>query len=142
MASTLGAGATPAWPHRRTLLVTEVLVALAALEGAGQLALGIATPPDEDLPSFLDSWTLPGLWLFASVALPSAVAAWAVRRRRPRAPLVVLLAAGALAVELLVQIPFLGLSGLQLVLGLVAVLVAGLALDARRRGWPPTGPTG
>jgi hypothetical protein len=40
-----------------------------------------------------------------------------------------------LTVKLLVQIPFVGPSLLQLILGLGAVLVAGLAADARRRGW-------
>jgi hypothetical protein len=124
------------WPHRRALLVTEVLVSLAGLEGAAQLALGIATPPDADLPGFLGSWLLPGLWLFGSVAVPSAAAAWLLQVRSPLAPAAVLLAAAALALELLVQIPFLGLSVLQAVLGAVAVATAALGLDARHRGWP------
>ncbi len=123
------------WPHRRTLLALETLVALAAVEGAGQLALGISPPPDADLPRFLDSWLLPGLWLLASVAVPSGLAAWLLLRRSPRAPAAVLLAAGALAIELLAQIPFLGLSVLQAVLGGVVVCTVALALDARRRGW-------
>jgi hypothetical protein len=127
---------TSRWPHRRTLLVIEVLVSLAALEGAGQLALGIAPPPDADLPGFVGSWLLPGLWLLGSVAVPSAVAAWLLQRRSTHASAAVLVAAGALAVELLVQIPFLGLSVLQAVLGAVVLGSAGLALDARRHGWP------
>lgn len=124
------------WPHRRTLLGIEVLVSLAALEGAGQLALGVATPPDADLPGSLGSWLLPGLWLLSSVAVPSGLAAWLLLRRSSRAPAAVLLAAAALAVELLVQIPFVGPSLLQAVLGCVAVGSVALALDARRRGWP------
>jgi hypothetical protein len=123
------------WPHRRTLLVVEVLVAAAAVEGGLQLMFDAATPPDADLPGPLDSWVLPGLWLLASVAVPSAIAAVLLRNRSPHAPLAVLLAAAALAVELLVQIPFLGPSVLQAVLGAVVILVTVLALDARRRGW-------
>ena len=123
------------WPHRRTLLVIEVLVAAAAVEGALQLMLDAATPPDADLPGWLDSWVLPGVWLLVSVGVPSTVAAVLLHRRSHHAPPAVLLAAAALAVELLVQIPFLGLSGLQAVLGAVVVVVTLLALDARRRGW-------
>jgi hypothetical protein len=52
-----------------------------------------------------------------------------------RAPELALLAAALLTLELLVQIPFVGPSLLPLILGLVAVIVAALALDARRRGW-------
>lgn len=126
-----------AWPHRRTLLTVQALVAVAAVEGAGQLALGVATPPDANLPGPLGSWLLPALWLLVSVGVPSTVAAVLLWRRSPHAPLAVLLAAAALAVELLAQIPFLGPSVLQAVLGAVAVVLAALAGDARRRGWRP-----
>jgi hypothetical protein len=54
-----------------------------------------------------------------------------------RAPLAaaVLTASGALGVELLMQIPFLGPSLLQAVYGAFAVGLGGLALRARRAGW-------
>jgi hypothetical protein len=47
----------------------------------------------------------------------------------------VLLASVSLAVELLVQIPFLGFNILQPVFGSCAVPLAALALLARRAGW-------
>ena len=80
---------------------------------------------------------LPGLWLLVSVGIPSGVAAVLVWRRSPWGPPAVLVAAAALAFELVVQIPFIGLSVLQLVFGLVAAGMALLALRARRAGWPP-----
>src|ERR1044072_4471121 len=103
------------WPHRRSLLVIEVLVAVAAVEGSLQLMLDAATPPDADLPGALHSWVLPGVWLLVSVGVPSTVAAVLLRRRSPPALRAVLLAAAPLAVELLVQIPFLGPSVLQVI---------------------------
>jgi hypothetical protein len=64
--------------------------------------------------------------------VPLGRGAW---RRSPRAPEAVLAASGLLAAELIVQIPFVGPSALQAVLGTVAVGLGGLALHARRSGW-------
>jgi hypothetical protein len=128
-------------PFRRTFLAVEALVALGALAGVGQLLSGTATPPVSDLaPLGLSTWRLPALWLFASVVVPSAVAAWLAWRRSARTPAAVLVACAALAVELLVQIPFLGFSALQAVMATVAVVLAALALRDLRHSRPSGGP--
>jgi hypothetical protein len=49
----------------------------------------------------------------------------------------VLLASATLAIELLVQIPFLGPSWLQVLFGAVAISMTALALRAKRTGWWP-----
>ena len=127
-------------PHRAILVGAETLVAVGGLAGALQLLTGTFTPPVTDLePLGLSSWVLPGVWLFATVAVPSSAAAWLAWRRAPVAPAAVLVASGTLAVELVVQIPFIGPSALQAVFGTFAVGLAGLALDARRQGWWHTG---
>jgi hypothetical protein len=118
-------------------------VALGGAAGTVQLLAGIATPPDSALDPFerfgVSGWELPALWLFASVAVPSAVAAAAALHGSPRTPQWVLLASALLAVELLVQMPFLGLNVLQAVFGTVAVAMAVLAWQARRSGgWSAT----
>jgi len=51
------------------------------------------------------------------------------------APTAALLASALLAIELVVQIPFLGLSILQVIFGGVAVGMAVVSLLARRAGW-------
>ena len=115
-------------------------MAVGAVGGTVQLITGTAAPPVEDLePLGLTSWVLPGLWLFASVAVPSTVAAWLAWRRSPRAPAAVIMASALLAVELLVQIAFVGPSVLQAVFGTVAIVLAGLALVARPT-WRPSSP--
>jgi hypothetical protein len=81
---------------------------------------------------------LPGAWLFGTVVVPSVAAAWLAWRRSPYGPATVLLASTTLALELLVQIPFLGPSVLQLIFGVIAILMAVLAIRARREGWWPT----
>lgn len=65
------------------------------------------------------------------------LAAWLAWRRSVWAPVAALLASALLATELIVQIPFLGLSILQLIFGTVAVGMAVLGLLARRGGWWP-----
>ena len=116
------------WP----IAVVESLVSLAGAAGALQLVTGTYAPPVTDLtPLGLTSWVLPGLWLFASVAVPSALAAWLAWRASPAAPVAALVAAAALLVELAVQLPFVGPSALQAVLGAVALAVAALAWRAR-----------
>jgi hypothetical protein len=117
---------------RWAFVIVEALIAVGAVGGTLQLVTGTAAPPLDDLePLGLTSWVLPGIWLFASVAVPSTVAAWLAWRRSPAAPTAVLVASGLLAVELVVQIPFVGPSLLQAVFGTVAVVLAVLALIAR-----------
>jgi hypothetical protein len=115
------------------------LVAAGGVVGAGQLVTGTFTPPVADLaPLGLTSWLLPGLWLFASVAVPWAVAVWLAWRGSARTPSAVLTACALLGVELVVQIPFVGPSVLQAVMGTVALAMGALALQARRTGrWRP-----
>jgi hypothetical protein len=123
-------------PHRVVFVVAESLIAIGGAAGAVQLASGTFTPPVSDLkPLGLSSWTLPGAWLFATVAVPSGAAAWLAYRRSPAAPEAVLVASGLLALELAVQVPFVGPSALQAVFGTAAVGLGGLAVHARRAGW-------
>jgi tellurite resistance protein TehA-like permease len=65
------------------------------------------------------------------------LAAWLAWRRSAWAPAAVLLANALLVIELLVQIPFLGFSILQLIFGAVAIGMAVVAILARRAGWRP-----
>jgi hypothetical protein len=126
------------YPFRRIIVVIETLVGVGGLAGSIQLLAGVATPPVSTLdPLGLSSWTLPAGWLFLSVAIPSGLAAWLAWRRSAWAPPAVLLASALLATELLVQIPFIGLSILQLIFGTVAVGMAVVGLLARRAGWWP-----
>ncbi len=132
-------------PWRRTFVAVEGLVALGGAAGTVQLLAGIATPPDSALDPFerfgVSGWELPALWLLVSVAVPSAVAAAAALHGSPRAPEWVLFASAMLALELVVQMPFLGLNVLQAVFGTVAVVMAALAWQARRSGgWSPAAP--
>jgi hypothetical protein len=128
------------FPFRRTMVVVETVVGLAGLAGSVQLLAGVATPPVSALsPLGLSSWMLPAGWLFLTVALPSAFAAWLAWRRSARAPVAVLVASALLATELLFQIPFLGSSVLQLVFGTVAIGMAVVAFLARKAGWWPSG---
>ncbi|MET0911544.1 MAG: hypothetical protein ABWZ99_18910 [Ilumatobacteraceae bacterium] len=123
-------------PHRRTIAWSSGVLAAAGLIGTWQLVSGTATPPVSDLaPLGLTSWTLPGLWLFGTVVVPWSVAVFASVGRRPSTPLVVLVACGSVVFELVVQIPFIGPSPLQVVLGAAAGGLAWCAVDARRRGW-------
>lgn len=115
-------------PHRGIYLVAATVIAVAGLDGSVQLVTGTFTPPVSDLePLGLDSWVLPGLWLFASVVIPWSVAAWATARRWRSAPAVVLTAAGLLVFELGVQIPFLGFSPFQPIMGALALALGLLA---------------
>jgi hypothetical protein len=119
-------------------VAAETFVAVAGAAGAIQLASGTFTPPVSDLePLGLTSWVLPGLWLFATVAVPSATAAWLAWRRSPSAPVSVLVASALLLLEVTVQIPFIGPSALQAVFATVALALAALAWHARRAGWRP-----
>ena len=121
---------------RTPILALEGLLAVGGVVGTVQLMAGAGAPDLGVLvPLGLATWRLPALWLFLTVVVPSTWAAWLAWRRSPRAPTVVLLGAATLAIELVVQIPFLGWSVLQAIFGAVAVGLAVLALQARRRGW-------
>ncbi len=123
-------------PHRRTMTWASGFLAVAGLVGTWQLMSGAATPPVSDLaPLGLSSWTWPGLWLFGSVVVPWFVAVIACVGRRRATPLIVLVACGLLVLELVVQVPFIGLSPLQFILGAAAGGLVWCAVDARRRGW-------
>ncbi|MFE6650050.1 hypothetical protein ACFVJS_26060 [Nocardioides sp. NPDC057772] len=122
----------PAW--RRTVGAVSAMAGAAAAIGAVQLVTDTFAPPVSDLrPLGLESWVLPGLWLAASVAVPclgTAVLAW--RRSRWMGPAAV--GAGMLLlVELAVQVPFVGFDPLQVVMGTVAISLAGLGWSSARR---------
>jgi len=119
--------------HRRTLLTMESAMAVFGLGGGIMLISGHGTPPVEAISSLgLSSWVLPGVWLTASVAIPSALAANLASRGSPWTPRAVMVASGLLAVELLVQVPFLGVNGLQAAMALIGGTAAALAWQARR----------
>jgi hypothetical protein len=123
-------------PFRTTILVLELILLIGGISGTVQLMTGTATPDVGVLaPLGLTSWRLPALWLFLTVVVPASWAAWLAWRRSPLAPTAVLLGAATLAIELIVQIPFLGWSVLQAVFGAMAASLVILALLARRRGW-------
>ena len=125
-----------AHPYRKVFVACESVVAVGGLAGGIQLLTGTYAPPVSDLGGLgLHSWVLPGLWLMATTAVPASIAAWLAWRHSPWAPAAVLVASAALALELLVQIPFIGPSPLQAVFGTLAIILAVLALRARAAGW-------
>ena len=127
-------------PFRKIFVAVESFVAVGGVAGTVMLLSGRGTPSVSALePIGLRSWVLPGLWLFATTVVPSSAAAVLAWRRSPRAPAAVLAASTLLAVELLVQLPFLGFSAFQAVFGAIAIGMATLALLARRR-WPKAQP--
>lgn len=120
---------------RRTFVGVETVLAISGLAGAWQLWDGTYAPPISDIESLgLDSWRLPAVWLFSSVAVPSTVAAVSALKRGEQTPAVVLVASGLLLVEVTVQIPFVGPSVLQAAFGAVAVTMGALAYGAHRSG--------
>ncbi len=135
----LRAGSEGTYRYRLVFVVVETVIAFGALAGTVQLIAEKGTPPVSDLDALgLSSWTLPGIWLFVSVAVPSTAAAWLAWRRSAYTPVAVLIASGALIVELAVQIPFIGLSPFQFVFGTAAVTMAVLATRAQvGRTWSP-----
>lgn len=130
----------PRW--RRTLGLLSALTCVAALAGSAQLVTGTYTPPVSDLePLGLGSWVLPGLWLALSVAVPCGLTTVLAWRCSPWLGTAAMVAGGLLAVELAVQVPFVGLDPLQAVMGAVALALVGLGLGAHRsvserRAWP------
>jgi hypothetical protein len=123
--------ALPPYRFRRSMAAIEIALAAASAVGAVQLFADVATPPDDQLPLGLRSWAWPAVWLLATVCVPAALAAIALTRRAPSDPAVVLAATGLLGVELVVQIPFVGLSWLQLAVGLLGAGAAAKAIVAR-----------
>lgn len=129
------------YPFRRTFVAADGLIAASGLAGTVMLLTNTYVPDVSALRSLgLHSWTLPGLWLFASVAAPSALASLLAARRHERAPEAVMLASTLLVVELVVQLPFLGFDPLQPIMGVPALVLAGLAVRARRDGWRASAP--
>ena len=111
----------------------EAFIAVGALAGTWQLWTGTFAPPVSDLePLGLDSWRLPAVWLFASVAAPSLVALYAAAADRTWAPYAVLVASALLIVEVTVQIPFVGPSALQAVMGGIALVLGAVAVVSLR----------
>lgn len=130
--------AHPAGAHplelRWVVVGLESLIAIGALAGTWQLWDGTFAPPVSDLePLGLDSWRLPAVWLFASVAAPSLVALYAAATDRTWAPYAVLVASVLLLVEVTVQIPFVGPSVLQAVFGGLALVLGAVAVVSLRR---------
>jgi len=124
------------WPYRRVLMIAEGLIALSALAGSVQLMVAGGGPFDAELPWGLPNGLIAGLWLFSLVAVPAAVASWLCWGRSTYGPTAVLIASTGLGVDVVAQIPFVGLHVLQLVFGLIAVGMALIAVAARRRAWP------
>ena len=121
------------------MVAIEGAMAVFGLGGGGMLMSGRGAPPVESLaPLGLSTWVLPGVWLTASVAVPSAAGAWLAWRGSPSAPRAVLVASALLAVELLVQIPFLGVNGLQAAMALVGGAAAALAWHVRKTWYSPS----
>jgi hypothetical protein len=130
-------------PWRRTILWIAGLTSFSALAGAGQLVTGTFAPPVSALePLGLRSWVLPGIWLTLSVAVPCAVTAVLAWRRSVWTGVAATVAGVLLAVELVVQIPFVGLDPLQAVMGVVAAVLVGLGAlaDRARRSGSRQGP--
>jgi hypothetical protein len=87
------------------LLVVLVLVAVNAVYGGiGLVVNGMGMPSQwlDRLP--VDTWTLPGVALVVTVAVPQLVAAWFVWRQDPRAGVVGFVAGAALVLWILVQL--------------------------------------
>lgn len=126
-------GVTGDLPYRRGIVATECAVAVSGLAGSAMLLSGTGTPPVAALaPLGLTSWVLPGLWLFATVPAPAAVAAWTTWHRSPHARTAVLVAAATMLVEVTVQVPVVGPDPLQLLFGgIAAALALALAVGPR-----------
>ena len=121
---------------RTPILALEGSLAVGGVVGTVQLMAGVGAPDLGVLvPLGLATWRLPALWLFLTVVVPSTWAAWLAWRRTRAHPRWCCWVLATLAIELVVQIPFLGWSVLQAIFGAVAVGLAVLALQARRREW-------
>lgn len=87
------------------LLVVLLLVALNAVYGGiGLVANGLGMPSEWLDPLPVDSWTLPGVALVLTVAVPQLVAAWFVWKRDSRAGVIGLVAGAALVLWIAAQL--------------------------------------
>lgn len=111
------------------LLVVLLLVGIGAVYGGiGLVADGMGMPTAWLVHLPVHTWTLPGIALLVTVALPQLVAAWFVWRRDHRAGVVGVAAGAALvlwiAVQLLLLQRYYFLQPVVAVLGVVEVLLA------------------
>ncbi len=92
------------WAGGALLVVLLLVAANAVYGGIGLVVNGMGMPSQwlDRLP--VDTWTLPGVALVVTVAVPQLVAAWFVWRRDPRAGLVGLVAGAALVLWIGVQL--------------------------------------
>ncbi len=92
------------WPGNALLLVLVLVALNAGYGGVGLMVNGMGMPDEwlEHLP--VDTWVLPGVALLLTVAVPQALVAVAVWRAGERAPVVGMLAGGALVLWILVQL--------------------------------------
>ncbi|HYN66442.1 MAG TPA: hypothetical protein VES93_06100 [Ornithinibacter sp.] len=95
---------TRGWAGGTLLAVLLLVAANAVYGGIGLVANGMGMPLEwlDRLP--VDTWTLPGVALVLTVAVPQLVAAWFVWRRAPRAGVVGLVAGAALVLWIAVQL--------------------------------------
>jgi hypothetical protein len=121
------------------LLVVLLLVAVNAVYGSiGLVVNGMGMPREwlDRLP--VDTWTLPGLALVLTVAVPQLVAAWFVWRRDPRAGVIGLVVGAALVLWILVQLLVLQryffLQPVIAGFGLLEMALAGWWLHRSRQG--------
>ena len=123
---------TPRWGWAGgALLVVLLLVAANAVYGGVSLVVNGMGMPVEWLDRLhVDSWTLPGLALVLTVAVPQLVAAWFVWRRDPRAGLAGLVAGAALVLWIVVQLLL-----LQRYFFLQPVIAAFGVLEVALAGW-------
>lgn len=121
----------------RLLATFETLLALSAFYGGISLALGapgFRMPIEWLAPLGLTSWVLPGLALIVAIGGTLVWAATFAWRADIRAPLAGLAAGLVLVGWLAVQFAVMGLRApIQWVTAVLAVVLLGLALLARRR---------
>ena len=116
------------WAGGALLVVLLLVAANAVYGGIGLMVNGMGMPSEwlDRLP--VDTWTLPGVALVVTVAVPQVVAAWFVWRRDPRAGVVGLVAGAALVlwigVQLLVLQRYFFLQPLIAGLGVVEMLLS------------------
>ncbi len=98
-----GARGAPGW--RWPLVVVLVFVSFSAVFGAvGLMSDGMGMPIDWLERTPFVTWTLPGVALVVTVALPQAFGAWAVLVRRTWAPMAAMVVGAALVGWIVVQL--------------------------------------
>jgi hypothetical protein len=120
------------------LVALEVVIAVSAVYGGiGLMVNGLGMPGDWLEATPFDSWTLPGVFLLAAVAVPMSVAAVGELTRWRLAYPASVLAGLVLIGWIVVQVGVLRrYFFLQPVLGVAGALVVGLAWWAHRRRSP------